>query len=184
MAESLRKAARMQAREERWHKIAELKAKGVVIQSAEERERDQQEVEDLVERARQEAAKIQKREKELAKKNGTYVREDLDDDDSDDEEFEEDVEEDAEDDSEADSEEAEGDEEDGLGPDDGQLIDDQAGEANSGDEIEPEAQPSSDDDTLEKAVDEIKERQTPALRRPRAARVVFDDEDEPIVHAV
>lgn len=81
---SLRRAARLQAQRERNEKIEELKAKGVVIQTSEERERELQEVEDLVEKARQEGAEIQRREKEAAKKDGTFVKDTLDDDEDDD----------------------------------------------------------------------------------------------------
>ncbi|KAL2441505.1 hypothetical protein ABEF95_015203 [Exophiala dermatitidis] len=83
MEAALRKAARMQARQERQEKIEELKARGVMIQTAEEREREQQEVEDLLERARQEAVEIQKREKALAKKEGTLSKDGLNDDEDD-----------------------------------------------------------------------------------------------------
>ncbi|KAK5057673.1 hypothetical protein LTR84_011674 [Exophiala bonariae] len=84
MEDLLRQAARDQARQERQEKIAELKAKGVMIQTSEERERQQQEVEDILERARQEAAEIQKREIAQAKKDGNYSADKLDDDDEDD----------------------------------------------------------------------------------------------------
>lgn len=84
MEASLRKAARDQARQERQQKIDELKAKGVMIQTSEEREREQQEVEDILERARQEAADIQKREIAQAKREGNYTADNLDDDDDDD----------------------------------------------------------------------------------------------------
>ncbi|RMZ91825.1 hypothetical protein DV736_g923, partial [Chaetothyriales sp. CBS 134916] len=75
---SLQRAARLQAKEERQQKIDVLRAMGKSIRTAEERERDQEEVEDLVEKARQEAAQLQKREKELAKKDGTYVKDGID----------------------------------------------------------------------------------------------------------
>lgn len=84
MEASLRKAARDQARQERQQKIDELKAKGVMIQTSEERDREQQEVEDILERARQEAADIQKREIAQAKRDGNYTADNLDDDDDDD----------------------------------------------------------------------------------------------------
>lgn len=85
MEVNLRKAARLQARKEREEKLEELRAKGVSIQTSEERQREQQEVEDLVERARVEGAEIQRKEKERAKKDGTFVKDQLDDDESDDE---------------------------------------------------------------------------------------------------
>ncbi|KPI40396.1 Mediator of replication checkpoint protein 1 [Cyphellophora attinorum] len=100
MAANLRKAARLQARAERQQRIDELRAKGVVIQTAEERDRDQEVVEDLVERAREEAAELARREKEAAKKDGTFEPLDLENEegklfddqaDDDDEEEEEEV---------------------------------------------------------------------------------------------
>lgn len=68
MQESLRRRARKQAAEERAQKIKELKERGVIIQTVEERERDQAEVEDLVEKARREAAAIMQKEIDIAKK--------------------------------------------------------------------------------------------------------------------
>ena len=54
---------RLQAIREREERIQELKAKGVLVQTAEEREREQQEVENLLEKAREEALEIKRREK-------------------------------------------------------------------------------------------------------------------------
>ena len=65
---SLQKRARKQAAQERAEKIQDLKNRGVIIQTAEERERDQAEVEDLVEKARREAAQITQEEKQAARK--------------------------------------------------------------------------------------------------------------------
>ena len=85
---ALRRQARLQAAKERAEKIMELKAKGIYIPSAEERNKEQQEIEDLVERARQEAAEIQRRETIKAKKNGTYEDDGLDDEEDDEYEYE------------------------------------------------------------------------------------------------
>lgn len=68
MQDSLQRKARKQAAEERAAKIQHLKDRGVIVQSAEDRERDQAAVEDLVDRARKEAAAIMKKEKDAAKK--------------------------------------------------------------------------------------------------------------------
>lgn len=67
MQTSLQILARRQAAEHRAEKIRELKLRGIVIQTAEERERDQVELEDLVEKARIEAADITRKEKAAAK---------------------------------------------------------------------------------------------------------------------
>ncbi|MCJ1471407.1 hypothetical protein MMC13_000046 [Lambiella insularis] len=68
MQSSLQKRARQQAARERAEKIQELKDRGYVIQTTEERQRDQVEVEDLLEKARREGEELTKKEKDAAKK--------------------------------------------------------------------------------------------------------------------
>ena len=68
MQASLQKRARQQAALERAEKIQDLKDRGVIVQTAEERERDQVEIEDLVEKARREAEEIMQKEKTAARK--------------------------------------------------------------------------------------------------------------------
>ena len=84
---SLQKRARLQALEERKAKIDELKARGILVQTVEEREKDQAEVEDLLEKARREAEELQQKEKKAAKKakiaNGETNGLDTSDDDDD-----------------------------------------------------------------------------------------------------
>ncbi|OAX84279.1 hypothetical protein ACJ72_01344 [Emergomyces africanus] len=70
---NLFRRARLQALKERQERIEELRAKGVVVESAEERMRVHDEVEDLLEKARAEAEEIAKREKKAAKKDGGDV---------------------------------------------------------------------------------------------------------------
>ncbi len=65
---SLQRQARKQAAEERAAKIQDLKDRGLIVQTAEERERDQALIEDLVEKARKEAAAIMQKEKDAEKK--------------------------------------------------------------------------------------------------------------------
>lgn len=65
---SLQIRARRQAAEQRADKIRELKDRGIIIRTAEERERDQVELEDLVEKARMEAAEVTRKEKVVARK--------------------------------------------------------------------------------------------------------------------
>lgn len=85
----LQQKARQQAKVERERRIEMLKAQGVVIQTAEERERQMQEVDDIVAKAREEAQKIMQEERAAAKKekkeNGEV--DPLAWDDSDDEEY-------------------------------------------------------------------------------------------------
>ncbi len=85
MEAQLRRAARIQVQREREEKLEELKSRGIFCQTAEERQKEQQEVEDLVDKARVEGAEIHRREKEKAKKDRTFVKDELDDDESDDE---------------------------------------------------------------------------------------------------
>ena len=67
---SLQRRARQQAQIEREEKLNELRARGVLILTEEERERDQLELENLLERARKEAMELAKKEKDDAKKDG------------------------------------------------------------------------------------------------------------------
>ncbi|KAL2152660.1 hypothetical protein VTH82DRAFT_5844 [Thermothelomyces myriococcoides] len=64
---TLLQRARQQARLERDRHLEELRARGVYVQTAEERERELQEVEDMVAKARREAEEIMRREREAAK---------------------------------------------------------------------------------------------------------------------
>ena len=70
---SLAQRARQQAQKAREEKVEELKRRGIHVETAEEREKHQMEVEDLVgqfERQRQEDLKLAKMEKKEAKANG------------------------------------------------------------------------------------------------------------------
>jgi mediator of replication checkpoint protein 1 len=64
----LQQKARQQAKLERDQRLNMLKAQGVVVQTAEERERHMQEVEDIVAKAREEAQQIMQQERASAKK--------------------------------------------------------------------------------------------------------------------
>jgi mediator of replication checkpoint protein 1 len=68
MQVSLQHLARQQAAREKEEKLEALRAKGVIIQTAEEREMEMAEVEDLVAKARREGEEIVKREKAEARK--------------------------------------------------------------------------------------------------------------------
>jgi mediator of replication checkpoint protein 1 len=74
MQVGLQRMARAQARKEREERIEELKARGVVVKSAEEIEKEVAEMEDLIERARREGEEIMRKEREeskrLRKENG------------------------------------------------------------------------------------------------------------------
>jgi mediator of replication checkpoint protein 1 len=87
---SLKQRARQQAMREREERLQSLRDKGVVVQTAEEREKEIADMEDLVARARREGEEIMKREKEAAKRERKVLGEDVPlGDSSDDEEWEE-----------------------------------------------------------------------------------------------
>ncbi|KAK4946010.1 hypothetical protein LTR10_014812 [Elasticomyces elasticus] len=189
MEVSLRRQARLQARQERQNKILELKAKGVFVQTAEEREQEQEDVEDLVEKARQEAAEIHKREKALAKKEGNYTKDGLDDDDSDDDEdFEMDAEggdsEVSEDEDEEHEEDdgSEGEESLGGVADTGELIEDQADEddADASELAESEAEDAASDHESVQGTHAYVNNAT--SRQNRMLRVLSDDDDDEVLN--
>ena len=70
---SLQKRARLQALEERKAKIDDLKARGIFIQSKEDIEKDQAEVEDLLEKARRENEELQQKERRLLRRQRSRV---------------------------------------------------------------------------------------------------------------
>ncbi|KAJ5725926.1 uncharacterized protein N7483_007283 [Penicillium malachiteum] len=154
LSASLLYKARQQAAKERRERIEELRAKGVVIESAEERAAMEDDMEDLVEKARREADDI-KRQERAARKNG----QDLDDEEDDgDYEF-----------SGSENEELGSADED---DDAGSLADNHGYLENEADE----ADESSDGESEALASDD--EVEPPGTRRKRPTRVVSDDEDE------
>ncbi|KAL2047797.1 hypothetical protein ABVK25_011347 [Lepraria finkii] len=64
----LQRRARQQALEERAAKMEDLKSRGIIVQTAEERQQDQADVEDLLEKARREGEEIKQKEKRAAKR--------------------------------------------------------------------------------------------------------------------
>lgn len=171
---SLRRQARLQALREREEKIQELKDKGIYVDTAEERAKVEEEVEDLVEKARLEGEEISKKEKQAAKKAGKDEPNAFDDDD--DEDYvgdEDDVEVDlsgSEDENEEDlAEEETGDAKTGENAD---LVEDQADVAEESDE-----EPIEDDD-IENISKSQNVEETSTGRRKRGRRVISDDEDE------
>ncbi|EFY89651.1 hypothetical protein J3459_006096 [Metarhizium acridum] len=170
--------ARQQAKLERDRRLELLKGQGIVIQTAEERERQEQEVEDIVAKARQEAQKLMEEERSEAKRqqkeNGEV--DPLAWDDSDDEEYQ-DAAEDA--DAEASEVEISGSEDeaeaDGTEEDEGAenaLFQEEADDS-AASEAETAAQDEADVDDMEQ----------PAARRQgrvrnKAILVLSDDEDE------
>lgn len=199
MQSLLQRRARQQATEERAGKIADLKSRGIIVQTAEERHIDQAEVEDLLEKARREGEELKQQEKRAAKNekiaNGEV--DGLPDTSDEDEDYREDEEPDVElsgsedeqqiiddcEESASDTEECqtEEEEEEGEGALDGKvleqhgLIDNEASE--DGDD-EGEAD-DDNDGMVDDDVDEDNEPpQLPLYRSRRSRLVVGDDEDE------
>ncbi|KAJ5538327.1 hypothetical protein N7494_007806 [Penicillium frequentans] len=146
--------ARQQAAKERQERIEELRAKGVVIETAEERAAMEDDMEDLVEKARREANEIKRLER-AARKNGE---------DPDDEEEDNDY-------------ELSGSEEEAQGSGD----EDEDARSFNGNEglIEQEADDGDESsDGESEALPSDVEEQVPGTRRKRPTRVVSDDEDE------
>ena len=194
MQRSLQQRARRQAMEERKAKIDDLKRRGIIVQTAEERERDQAEVEDLVDKARREADEIMQKEKRAAKKDKAADGEEdgLADSSEEDDDYQADADnsdvelsgsdEDEEPDNSTGEEELSSDgeqlenEDDGevdRGKDDGiaGMIDDKASE-DSQDEDEDEATVEDGDQEVEEDFNE------PQVHRRRTKTVIEDDEDD------
>ena len=197
MQTSLRQRARQQAAAERVEKIQDLKSRGVIIQTAEERQKDQAEVEDLVEKARKEAEEIKRKEKDDVRKekraNGELVT--LDDTSDEDEDYEENEENasglelsGSDEERAASEEDFSGSENgDGDGEDDeetgGVGVDDHLRNANG--LIEEEASEDAEDEgsanEVEMADDEsVQDEEMSVLpqRKGRATRVIDDDDDD------
>lgn len=160
LSASLLYKARQQAAKDRRERIEELRAKGVVIETAEERAAMEDNVEDLVEKARQEADDIAREERAARRKAKGLDADDEEDDD--DYEFS------------GSDEEAGGEDDDEDSDDDGEKS--VNGEKGLFEQEADEADESSGDES-EAAASEA-EVEAPASRRIRRTRVVSDDEDE------
>lgn len=174
----LRRQAKLQAQRERDEKIAALKARGIVVMTAEEREKEQMEIENALEKARREADEIRRKEKEENKKNGVR-EEDLlasDDESGDDyvasEEGEDEGPAELEISGSEDEERDEGDEGDSSGLEVNGLLDNEAGEDAEDEELDEEEQPT------ESEVGTNSPQRTFSRRASRKKRVIEDDEDE------
>ncbi|SMQ45253.1 unnamed protein product [Zymoseptoria tritici ST99CH_3D7] len=189
----LRSRAKEQARARQQERIAELKAKGIEVQTTEEREREAEEFENLLEKARQEAVDLRKAEK-AADNQGKVI---ASDDESEDEDYYDG------------SENDDDDERDAIADSGNDLVDDAADESEDEDkgededakleeelegavdELAPEEYPSNietaptapKDDQSEGANIEVNDApswaQTPIIgRKPRKSHVVVDDDDD------
>ncbi|PNS18113.1 hypothetical protein CAC42_4072 [Sphaceloma murrayae] len=190
-AQLLRRAA-VQVKAERDEKIRELRAKGIMVQTQEERERDMMEVENLLEKARVEAVELRKKEKALAKLEGREGDLEASDDESD-EEWMEGGREDGDEDGDGDNEEEEGEElemddlsgsEDEDGAENEQereqgLVDDAADEADEESDGDEDEEMGNAQDVEAAAAPESQEADVLAPRqRATRKKFVVDDDDE------
>ena len=195
MQQSLQQRARLQAAAEREEKIQDLKDRGIIVQTAEERQKDQAAVEDLVEKARQEAADIKTKEKNAAKRAAKWKGEEFNDSSDDDEDYQANEADESEIDLSGSEEEnviAEG-SDDELGEKADAEDDDEEGGVNldeakhSNDLVEDEAMEDAEDEECseagEKAGDEVDsesdEKPPPQHRKSRANRTIEDEDEEP-----
>jgi mediator of replication checkpoint protein 1 len=180
----LAQQARQQAISMKQEKIKELRAKGIVIQTDEEREKEQLELENLLEKARQEALELAKKEKSAAKRDGETGENVLISDDED-EEFEASDEED-EDDANSNvevsgseeelNEEAEEDDEEPSG---NPLFDEAADEADDDeDDLEEESGVIIEEDGSEAEEDAIQNAPAATTRQRQTRKRIIDDDDD------
>ncbi|KAF8865152.1 hypothetical protein BDZ45DRAFT_669045 [Acephala macrosclerotiorum] len=204
---SLQQRARQQAAREREERLDALRAKGIIVQTAEEREKEMVDVDDILAAARREQEELAKREKAAAKKehrdNGEV---DPLGDSSDDEDWEESKEESkalddeltisGSEDEEGENESGEDASEESVGEEedeDAMALDEEKeaaavaskgmfdNEASESEDDEAEAEVSADEEMAENAVTHVvedEEEQLPAHRRTRKLNIISDDEDE------
>ena len=201
---SLQARARRQALAERKERIEELKAKGIIVQTEEERQKEMLEIENLLEKARAQDKALSKKERADRKKNGEVdeaedgyeyssdeedgdwngddegnasdlsIEEEDEDDDDDDDDGDGDEEREIEEESEVDEET-----EDGIHGE----KDDEKASSDARDLIEVEAEEDGESNNDEDCSrrDEINEEQPPVPRQKLTARnrrIVVDDDDD------
>ena len=196
---SLQRRARQQAARERADKIQDLKDRGIIVQSTEERQRDQADVEDLLEKARREGEELTKKEMNASKKErqANGMEEDSSNEDEDYMDVEvgvPDLELSGSDDEADDEDQASGSEEGSDGDEDSADLEEDE-EENGGVALDPQeaslaslidhvAVEESDEEMQEKAngvgEDDDVEEQLPAVQNKRRhnPQRIIDDEDE------
>jgi mediator of replication checkpoint protein 1 len=154
--------ARQQAAKERRERIEELRAKGIVIETAEERAAMEDDIENLMDKAREEADEIARQER-AAKRKAQGLNGDDDNDDEDDDYYA-----------------LSGSDEDGSNGDDDEDEEDKDVNENPGflDNEADEDDESADDQALDEMSDADMLVEASSGRRQRRARVIDDDEDE------
>ncbi|KAI2640130.1 hypothetical protein GGS21DRAFT_400320 [Xylaria nigripes] len=185
---SLQQRAKAQAKHEREQHLESLRARGIVVQSTEERQREEEQIEDIVSRARQEVEEIMLREKEEAKQNRKNQSQEVDplawDDSDNDNSYngnEEEVEySGSEDDEQEDNEEVTELGEEKVGDEEDQTANESLF-VNEAEEVQSEhgGTPNSESDFSD---DDIEAMKRSTARRPRRSKknpqVISDDEDE------
>ncbi|RMY82677.1 hypothetical protein D0864_08005 [Hortaea werneckii] len=180
----LRKRAKDQARQQQEERIAELKAKGVEIQTKEEKEREAEIFENLLEKARQQAVDLRKAEKQAAKQAGDFdAAVDVSDDEEEDGDYfgsgsegEEEEERDEEEDEEDEEQEGEGLVDEAAVEEEGEE-EDAGGEELAEDEGD-DAEPPPGDDSVDTSQRHEFATPAPKPRKSRHSRIVQDEEDE------
>ena len=172
----LRKKAREQAFQAQQERLAELKAKGIVIQTSEEKEKEAEEFENLLEKARLDAQDLRKAEKAARKAAKGEGDMEASDDETEDEDYYDRSE---------DEDLAEG--EDAANND---LVDDAAEESEDGEDAEEMADDEAEgvaETDLQVEAAEAPDQEVEAeddipkqARKSRKSRVIADDEDDEI----
>lgn len=177
----LRRRAKIQAIMEREEKLASLKARGIVVMTNEEREREQVVIENMLDKAREDAEKLRKLEKKAAKEAGLEEGGMIaSSDESEDEDFVGSDEEAAgEDEEDVELSGSEDEEEEEIEGEDNGLVDDQAGEEDEGDDEEQVPEEADDiRDAMESIQDEEESTQAPTARRAPRRKLIVDDDDD------
>ncbi|KAF1354778.1 MRC1-like domain-containing protein [Delphinella strobiligena] len=182
----LRRRAKIQALREREEKIASLKARGIIVMTAEEREQEQVVIENMLDKAREEADALRKKERKDAKEAGLDVG-DASSDESEDGDFigsgEEDEAGDAGDAEEIDLSGSEDEVEEDIEPETNDVLDNKAGEDAETSDQEQEQEPFHTEtdraqDAMELTQDDQSAQIPQARRAARKKRVIEDDDDE------
>jgi len=170
----LRKKAREQAFQAQQERLAELKAKGIVIQTSEEKEKEAEEFENLLEKARLDAQDLRKAEKAARKAAKGEGNMEASDDETEDEDYYDR------------SEDEELEEGDHAANND--LVDDAADESEDEEGAEEIVEEEADDnadadlqlDTTEAPDQEAEDEMPKHARKSRKSRVIADDEDDDV----
>ena len=180
----LRRRAKEQARQQQLERIQELRAKGIEVQTVEEREQEAEAFENLLEKARLDAVELRKAEKAARKEAGDetamQVSEDEDEDDeyvgsgSEDEEVEHGDDEQEQDENDLLDEAAE-ETDDDAEEEDAEVMDHESTAGDDASDQDVQQRTAAEDDFAPEK--DIQADVNTAPRKPRKSRIVLDDED-------